>query len=61
MSTKSNRQIKVYQQYRPLSYGTRMVPVLRLSGVWLEQAGFGVDDTVNITVKEKELIIKVIG
>lgn len=58
MSTKSNRQLKVYQQYRSLSSGTRIVPELRLTGVWIEQLGFKIGETVNITMRDRLLIIE---
>ena len=58
MSTKSNRQLKVYQQHRSLSSGTRIVPELRLTGVWIEQLGFKIGETVNITMRDRLLIIE---
>lgn len=41
----ANRKLKVYPKYRPLasSYTGRIVPELRLCGVWLEQSGFIID------------------
>jgi bifunctional DNA-binding transcriptional regulator/antitoxin component of YhaV-PrlF toxin-antitoxin module len=31
---------------------------LNVSGIWLEQAGFGIGDQIEITVRQNELIIK---
>lgn len=56
----ADRKLKVYPKYRPLSssYSYRVVPELRLCGVWLERSGFNVGDDVQITVKDQEIIIK---
>lgn len=54
------RKLKIHPKYRPLSssfYG-RIVPELRLSGVWLEQSGFKIGEQVQITIKDQEIIIK---
>lgn len=56
----THRKLKIYPKYRPLSsgYSSRVVPELRLCGVWLEQLGFKVGEQVRITVKEHEIVIK---
>lgn len=56
----SSRKLKVYPKYRPLSssYSSRIVPELRLSGVWLEQSGFRIGERVQVTIKDQEIIIK---
>lgn len=56
----SSRKLKIHPKYRPLatSFYGRVVPELRLCGVWLEQSGFKVGEQVQITVKDQEIIIK---
>lgn len=56
----ANRKLKVYPKYRqsPTSYTGRIVPELRLCGVWLEQSGFKIGEQVQITVRDQEIIIK---
>lgn len=54
MSKQEARRIKVYSKYR----SDKVVPELRLIGRWLEASGFKIGDTVKITVKDQELIIK---
>ena len=58
MKSPTTRQLKVYQQYRSLSSGTRIVPELRLTGLWIEQLGFKIGDKVNITTRDRLLIIE---
>lgn len=58
MKSPTTRQLKVYQQHRSLSSGTRIVPELRLTGVWIEQLGFKIGETVNITMRDRLLIIE---
>ena len=58
MKSPTTRQLKVYQQYRSLSSGTRIVPELRLTGVWIEQLGFKIGERVNITMRDRLLIIE---
>lgn len=57
------RKLKVYPKYRSLSssYTARIVPELRLCGVWLEQSGFKVGEQVQVTINDQEIIIKPIG
>ena len=59
-----NRTLKVYSQtrrservglYSPLRYSE--VPVIMLSGKWLESAGFSIADHVNVSVEEGRLVI----
>jgi len=54
MAKAPSRQIKVYSKHR----SDKVVPELRLMGVWLEASGFKIGDKVKITVKDQELIIK---
>jgi toxic protein SymE len=54
------RKLKVYPKYRPLvsSYRGRLVPELRLCGVWLERSGFKIGEQVEIIIRDQEIIIK---
>lgn len=56
MAKRSSRQLKVYGLNRSAS--SKEVPELRLAGVWIEQLGFKVGDLVNITTRDKLLIIE---
>lgn len=56
MTKKSSRQLKVYS----LNRYNKEVPELRLSGTWIAQLGFKVGEMVNITVREKLLIIELV-
>jgi cell division inhibitor SulA len=56
---KTNRKLKLQPEHSPRAYNQcRIVPSLKLSGIWLEQSGFNVGETVQVTVKEGELTIK---
>jgi len=60
MSKMNIRQIKLQGKYQPRQTawnGTREVPWLNVSGLWLEQAGFKAGDRVEITVTENTLVI----
>lgn len=56
----ADRKLKIQPKYRLLatSYRDRIVPELRLSGVWLERSGFRVGEQVQVTIKDQEIIIK---
>lgn len=56
----ADRKLKIQPRYRPLatSYNNRVVPELRLSGVWLEELGFKVGEQVLLVVSDQEIIIK---
>lgn len=56
MARKTSRQLKIYGLHR--SADNKEVPQLRLSGVWIEQLGFKVGETVNITTRDRLLIIE---
>jgi hypothetical protein len=57
MAKKDEKQVKLQPKYRELSNSRKIVSELKVSGVWLEAAGFKAGEQVIITVKEKELII----
>lgn len=40
---------------------SRRVPVLRLSGLWLEQLGFAIGSKVRIAVRAGEVVVSVVG
>ena len=52
------KKVKLQPKHRQLAYSTKIVPELKISGVWLEEIGFKAGDTVNITVREELLIIQ---
>ena len=58
MAEKTTKQIKLQPKHRALSWGSKIVPWLSVSGVWLERNGFKAGDTVTITVEQNQLIIK---
>lgn len=58
MAKTGNKQIKLQPRYREASNGQQIVPWLTVSGIWLEELGFKVGDTVRIITREKLLIIE---
>lgn len=56
----ADRKLKIHSKHRALSssYYGRIVPELRLCGVWLERSGFKVGEQVQLTIKDQEIIIK---
>lgn len=59
MKKSENRTVKLQPKHRKLSWGNqKVVPELRVNGIWLEQHGFKAGDQVEITVRQNELIIK---
>jgi hypothetical protein len=57
MSTK--RRITLHSRYQERAYGAeKEVPWLNVSGLWLEKLGFKAGDKVEITMREKLLIIQ---
>ncbi len=57
MPAKKSKQVKLQPKYRALVYGQKIVPELKLSGVWLEELGFKPGELVSITTREELLII----
>ncbi|UDM50913.1 SymE family type I addiction module toxin [Cupriavidus sp. MP-37] len=39
--------------------GLRAIPWIRLQGVWLEQAGFSIGQTVKLTIRRKRIVVRV--
>lgn len=59
MATRNDKQVKLQPKHRALAWGNeKTVPWLTISGVWLEELGFNIGDTVRITTREKLLIIE---
>lgn len=54
----ADRKLKVHSKYRQLAYSEKLVPELRLCGLWLAQSGFKIGEQVQITVRDQEIIIK---
>ena len=54
MARKKERSLKIQGYHRE----NEQVPELRLIGVWMEQLGFKVGDQVNITTRDRLLIIE---
>lgn len=53
--------IKLSELYRPKKYWQfTKVPMLRLSGKWLEEAGFQAKKTVHVEVQDGKMIITAI-
>lgn len=57
-----SRVIKMHSEYRKKKYDQnfRKVPVLKLSGDWLEDAGFNPSKIINVQVENDCLIINTI-
>lgn len=60
MADKKTKKVKLQPKYRSLAYGQKVVPELKLSGVWLEELGFKPGAEVSITSREELLIITAI-
>jgi uncharacterized membrane protein (UPF0127 family) len=56
MPKPTERQLRICSKYRPKS--RKPVPELRLVGDWFRQSGFDIGDRVQITTREKLLIIQ---
>lgn len=60
MADQKDKQIKLQPKHRVLTNSEKIVPELKLSGVWLEKSGFKAGEMVNVTVREGLLIIQTI-
>lgn len=58
MDVNKTKEIKLQRKHRPLTTSRKMVPELKISRIWLSEHGFQVGGKVEITVAEKQLIIK---
>ena len=53
------KQAKLHGKYRRnITQPSRDVPWLNVNGLWLERAGFGVGQVIEIEVSDRRLIIK---
>lgn len=52
------KQVKLQPKHRALVYSEKIVPELKVSGVWLEEAGFKAGVQVSITIEQNQLTIK---
>ena len=59
MEQKTVRYGKIHSKYEPRVIGSH-VPVISISGLWLEKAGFYIRQKIEITITEKELRIKAV-
>jgi toxic protein SymE len=53
-----SRKVKLQLKYRQLAHRVKIVPELKISGVWLEEIGFKAGQRVNIIARSQKLIIK---
>ena len=53
-----SKKVKLQPKHRQLAYSKKIVPELKISGMWLEEIGFKAGETVIITVREELLIIQ---
>jgi hypothetical protein len=60
MEKKQSKQVKLQPKHRKLTWEDKIVPELKISGVWLEAAGFRAGEKVNIAIRENQLIITAI-
>jgi hypothetical protein len=56
MAPKKERKLKIYSSYK----ANKVLPELRISGLWLQEHGFNIGDLVQVTPGKEELTIKVI-
>lgn len=62
MQKQTSRKLKLQEETRPLKYGgkPKTVPILRLGGDWLGDAGFKPGGRVHVIVREGLLIIEMV-
>lgn len=58
MPEQHTKAVKLQPKFRSLASGWKIVPELKISGIWLEAQGFYAGQTVEITMTENQLIIK---
>jgi hypothetical protein len=52
------KSVKLQPKFRSLVSSQKIVPELKISGVWLEEQGFYAGQLVEITIQNQELTIK---
>jgi len=61
MQKEAHKKIKIQSLHRPSVKswnGYKRVPLLTISGNWLAQVGFNIDNIVEIITSENQLIIR---
>ncbi|TKC54872.1 type I toxin-antitoxin system SymE family toxin [Pedobacter hiemivivus] len=58
MRSKNNRQLKLQPKFQALTFGQKVVPELKLCGLWLKEQGFCVGQMVEVVVRYGELVIR---
>lgn len=61
MTASKSKKVKLQPKHLALVYGQKIVPSLKISGVWLEELGVKAGDMVSITTREQLLIIEPLG
>jgi hypothetical protein len=55
----TTRRLTVYSDIRyGIFYRFKLIPYIRLKGLWLKSAGFEPGSKIEVTVRSQELIIK---
>lgn len=54
----AGRKLKVYEKYRSLVRSYRVVPEMRLCGLWLDRSGFKIGDEVELMIRDQEILIR---
>jgi HSP20-like domain of unknown function (DUF1813). len=54
------KQAKLHSKYRHRINLPSQVPWLNVNGLWLERAGFGIGQSIEIEVSDRRLIIKAV-
>lgn len=58
MARLNSKKVKLQPKVRQLTYSQKVVPELKLSGVWLERLGFKAGCIVKITAVSGQLVIE---
>ena len=58
MASQNEKKVKLQGKHRKGAYSSKIIPELKLSGVWLEAVGFKAGQTVTILVEQNQLTIK---
>lgn len=58
MGVTKNRQLRLQPKFQALAYRTKVVPELKLCGLWLKEQGFYVGQMVEVEVHQGELVIR---
>ena len=60
MAEKKTKQAKLKPELRKLAYSEKIVPVLHISGIWMEELSFKAGNHVLITIEQNQLIINLL-